>query len=55
MSWVMGLICLELVHGFDVTATNILKTNLEKFRYVPLKDCKFRYISLLSHLHMEFT
>jgi hypothetical protein len=26
-----------------------------KFGYVPIKDYKFRYISLISYLHVSFT
>jgi hypothetical protein len=60
VNWVMGLICLELVHGFDVSAINRLNTNLEKFKSVPLKDCNFIYIyiyiiviSLTYGVHMS--
>jgi hypothetical protein len=53
VNWVMGLICLELVHGFDVSAINRLNTNLEKFKSVPLKDCNFRYI-YIYHCYLTY-
>jgi hypothetical protein len=51
----MGLICLELVHGFDVSAINRLNTNLEKFKSVPLKDCNYIYIYIyIYHCYLTY-